>query len=437
MSGIPEHSVQSQPNAQSGVSEIQKSILQRNIVCVEQRPASQPKEMNRTAGRRLPALQFALLLSLVALATARPPTEDDSDGAILPPDADNVEIHQVEFVNGVMQEDHPVIMYKEDFVTEDFDPAKNATSPGHHKKHRRTHHRHAEPQPENEGEKILFDVLPDKPIVLKDDLEAAPVSNLEATQLVTPVKEQLLRKLPKKYHSRQRRSPQWNGIVSGYSYSSHLPLQTLYYIPRLAVSGKKPNLQGGNRGSQTNKIVNEEVPVPDDLPIRLDLEHDSNPANADFSQFNKPRPTRPSNSVVSGGGRDGPLSGGSNAFPRPENRPATNRPPQSQAPTTAPKVTNCVWAIVNCCDNGSKKIRYSCFESFGCHGAFWGINPCADEGVLDDTLQFPQELEHQAGSNCQRASKYCCSLRNIASLYDCYQKQGCNDSLSDIISGCS
>ncbi|XP_020799423.1 uncharacterized protein LOC110177175 isoform X2 [Drosophila serrata] len=212
--------------------------------------------MNRIAGRRLPVLQFALLLSLVALGATRPPTEDDSDVALLPPDADNVEIHQVELVNGVMQEDHPVIMYKEDFVTEDFDPSKNATSPGHHKKHRRTHHHHAEPQPENEGEKILFDVLPDKPIVLKDDLEAVPVSNLEATQLVTPVKEQWLRKLPKKYHSRQRRSPQWNGLITGYSYNSHLPLQTLYYFPRLPVPGKKPNLQGGNRGSQSNRIPN-------------------------------------------------------------------------------------------------------------------------------------------------------------------------------------
>lgn len=48
--------------------------------------------MNRIAGRRLPALQFALLLSLVALAVARPPSEDDSDLALLPPDADNVEV---------------------------------------------------------------------------------------------------------------------------------------------------------------------------------------------------------------------------------------------------------------------------------------------------------------------------------------------------------
>lgn len=53
----------------------------------------------------------------------------------------------------------------------------------------------------------------------------------------------------------------------------------------------------------------------------------------------------------------------------------------TSAPTkqTTPKLSKCVWAIVNCCSQGSTKIRYSCFEEFGCHGAFWGVNPCAEE----------------------------------------------------------
>lgn len=68
----------------------------------------------------------------------------------------------------------------------------------------------------------------------------------------------------------------------------------------LAVSGKKPTLQGANPDLATNRVQNPDIPVPDEIGTRLDLIHNSNPEDADFSQFEQPRPTRPS-----GGGRGG------------------------------------------------------------------------------------------------------------------------------------
>lgn len=70
----------------------------QSLLAANCRPASQPKEMNRTSlssgstSRRLPALLFVLLLCLVARTNGRPSQEDESDLAIIPPDADNVEV---------------------------------------------------------------------------------------------------------------------------------------------------------------------------------------------------------------------------------------------------------------------------------------------------------------------------------------------------------
>ncbi|KAI8046459.1 hypothetical protein M5D96_002669 [Drosophila gunungcola] len=400
-----------------------------------QQPASKPTEMNRTS-RRLPALLFGLLVCLVAQTAGRPSTEDVSDMAIIPPDADNVEIHQVKFVNGVMQEDHPVIMYKEDFVSEDYDPTKNETSSGRYKKHKRTHHHRAETQLENEGERILFDVLPDKPIVLSDDLKTLPVSKMEAAQLAEPIK---LGKLPK--------NP--------------------------PVSNKKPKLteKKNRRYKPTNYLKPDQSDGqnPDDVNTRgeFDLIHDSDPKNADHSVYNQSTTSKtPLFSIMDSA--PAPNFGSSAGAPAPTQRPGAR--PANPPPTSAPKVSNCVWAILNCCSSDSEKIRYNCFEEFNCHGAFWDINPCADREIRDadlvplagfsppgfapppasasrpiarrpsfreDSIRFPQEIGYQAGSNCQRASKYCCGLRNYGSQYDCFQHYDCHESLAAIISSCS
>ncbi|KRK02978.1 uncharacterized protein Dyak_GE25698, isoform C [Drosophila yakuba] len=462
-----------------------------------ERPASQPKEMNRTSlsggrtSRRLPALLFVLLLCLVARTTGRPSTEDEGDLAIIPPDADNVEIHKVKIVNGVMQEDHPVIMYKEDFVSEDYDPTKPDPSPSHHKKHKRTRHHHAKQVTERKEDQILFDILPDKPIVLEEDLKALPPSKVEAAQLAEPIKEEWLAKYPKKYHSRQRREvPRNYEKVFDYHYGTvrwEPPLTYSHF--RVSVKGKEPHLVGPpNRKNQGQQ----NIPTPDSVNSRLDLFHNSNPADADNSVFNGSSTTTRSPFQVNDSDfvTSSPLAPSVQEAPEvpsfPSWRPANSlpRPPPTRTPVVGlptlrpnsrpvppsvgaegePKVSKCVWAIVNCCTGESKKVRYNCFEEFGCHGAFWDINPCADEGVKQaelvplagfsppvftppvpgrrpssrkDAFQFPQDIGYQENSKCQRASKLCCSQRNIGSQYDCFHHHGCSESISTIISTCS
>ncbi|KPU79728.1 uncharacterized protein Dana_GF17997, isoform C [Drosophila ananassae] len=445
--------------------------------------------MNRSA---LPcgSIFLALLLCVSAvgvLAEGLPAAEDDSDLAIIPPDADNVEIHEVKMVDGVFQEDHPVIMYKEDFVTED----KVANTGAHHKKHHKTH-RHAEPA-KSEEKKIYFDILPDEPIVLNSDLKTGPVSNQDAIQLVKPVKEEWLMKYPKKYqsHSRQRRQAYLPSLYYHSPYAQN-NIPPIYYVSRLPVAGKKPTYLGKNPN-----WPKKEDRQPVSVGSRDDfLFHNSDPSQADFSVFDQARPTTPSSSAPPRGNSNSINDGEPPSRPsRPSSPWITSAPPGSpqlstvrpvvglptlrptvqQPPTSGPKVTSCVWAIVNCCTSGSRKIRYSCFEEFGCNGAFWDINPCADQSVLDaegileeafplaasasfpssasasatrpaaparpscrqDTLQYPKEYDYQAGSKCHRASQLCCSLRNLASTYDCFQYHGCDQSLSNIISGCS
>ncbi|XP_050744346.1 uncharacterized protein LOC108031607 isoform X4 [Drosophila biarmipes] len=315
--------------------------------------------MNRTAlstgstSRRLPALLFVLLLALVAQTSGRPSSEDDL--AIIPPDADNVEIHKVKFVNGVMQKDHPVIMYKEDFVSEDYDPTKNESSPVRHKKHKRTHHHREEPQQENDGDQILFDILPDKPIVLEEDLKAPLVNPIEVAELAEPVKKEAAGKHPKKYHSRQRRQaylPTYpNEYVLQYYYSTPQKqnVPALIYFKRYQVQGKKPNLKGPpNRLDQTSVVVENR----DDL--------------VPLGGFSPP------------------------GFAQPESRPAP-------APASRPR------------------------------------RPSS----RTDGFHFPQDFGYQENSICQRASKICCSQRNIGSQYECFHHHGCNENISTIISTCS
>ncbi|XP_052859188.1 uncharacterized protein LOC128266589 isoform X5 [Drosophila gunungcola] len=376
-----------------------------------QQPASKPTEMNRTS-RRLPALLFGLLVCLVAQTAGRPSTEDVSDMAIIPPDADNVEIHQVKFVNGVMQEDHPVIMYKEDFVSEDYvDPTKNETSSGRYKKHKRTHHHRAETQLENEGERILFDVLPDKPIVLSDDLKTLPVSKMEAAQLAEPIK---LGKLPKKYHSRQRRDlhNKHQKVIPVYLYNFY-PVEKNFLTYRPPVSNKKPKLteKKNRRYKPTNYLKPDQSDGqnPDDVNTRgeFDLIHDSDPKNADHSVYNQSTTSKtPLFSIMDSAPVGGPIFG-------------------VQVPDND--------------DRGADLVPLAGFSPPGfAPPPASASRPIARRpSFREDSIRFPQEIGYQAGSNCQRASKYCCGLRNYGSQYDCFQHYDCHESLAAIISSCS
>ncbi|XP_023171363.1 uncharacterized protein LOC111599808 isoform X1 [Drosophila hydei] len=386
--------------------------------------------MNRTTQTKVcQALSVLLLLTLslcVDHTASRPSTENEGGASTLPPGADNIEIHHVSVVNGVNHEDHPVIMYKEDFVNEDYDPTKNETKPSYprlykHTQRTRHHHGQAAAQPALVEEKILFDVLPETPLILSD----ADNTKLE------PKKEATLHKYPKKYHSRHRRHA-YNQLYRNDLYAAqqplyyrpvpaphYLPIQPLQQYQRYPTIGKPPKYQG--------KLVFWQTVAPPKNPDSLDnrgsfddqnsLFHNSNPDDADFSVFDQPRPEEPvavppsiDNSYWGNSWRaeeepELPPVWGSSQGRRPNNGPAripttqapawsqtTSRPvvqrttPRRQsgvtsAPTkqTTPKLSKCVWAIVNCCSQGSTKIRYSCFEEFGCHGAFWGVNPCAEE----------------------------------------------------------
>jgi len=82
-----------------------------------------------------------------------------------------------------------------------------------------------EPQQENDGDPILFDILPDKPIVLEEDLKAPLVTSIEVAELAGPVKKEAIAKHPKKYHSRQRRQTYGQ-------YQNELVLQYYYAKPQ-------------------------------------------------------------------------------------------------------------------------------------------------------------------------------------------------------------
>ncbi|XP_051863102.1 uncharacterized protein LOC117573894 isoform X7 [Drosophila albomicans] len=290
------------------------------------------KDMNetrRTIGSlALPALLLTLLLLFVSQTECRAAgeSENESDIASLPPDVDNVELHRVKLVNGVMTEDHPFVMYKEDFVNEDYDPTQSETKAKPTRKYKQL------------KRMVRFDVLPETPIFV-DGADDFGADNFEAGSLLEPSKQETLQKYPKKYHSRQRRQAYYN-----FSRNNHdvQPSQNRGDSVSNSLSFGHPNLNPRN-------------PVEDKEP--------KNHGNRLLMQ-----PPR--------------------REPSPQRRPATNRPTTS-APAASrrntPRVSSCVWAIVNCCSQGNSEIHYNCFEEFDCHGAFWGVNPCADN-VRDGTI---------------------------------------------------
>ncbi|XP_058983053.1 uncharacterized protein LOC131804330 [Musca domestica] len=408
---------------------------------------------------------FALLL-LIAInapwAECRPSSDEDE---WLPQhfsvdeqfkDVDNLEIHHVKYVDGKMEEEHPIIMYKEDFVDEDYVPTKNTTKRQRKYKditHRRRHR--TTPSPDVESEKIYFDFLPETPLLIEDEngnvrSRKTQFKLLPASQEVkdgdenSATKDKLLKR-PKKYHRRIRRdlaaarasaddhvvrskrnpffrhqAPQNNADVQQ-------QVQTHYVYVKHAVPGKKhnaldipvPKMEFGVRiaADENDRVIFSSGPRtttrPTPRPTRRPQEsifRDPRPENFDFSFMNpqspptteavplfnrRPMATRPPESIF----RD----------PRPENfdfsfldnrgqsavsqqatnvRTTTVAPPAAAPPATEPAgISQCVWAIVNCCSNRNSEIRYSCFEQNGCHGAFWGLNPCA-EPLRDNFVSF-------------------------------------------------
>ncbi|XP_037811214.1 uncharacterized protein LOC119603295 isoform X2 [Lucilia sericata] len=365
------------------------------------------------------SLLFLLILLVGGIAhqTAARPSHDED----LPPgfnvneefrDVDNLEIHRVKVVDGVAQEDHPIIIYKEDLVNEDYVPPKNETKAEKHKRrykdiaHRRRHSRQnmTDVVIEEKPEKMLFDIIPEKPLIVPEDMEKHRKSHMKLVPLIddfsvlkdmeteeTPAKEEL-HKRPKKFHRRVRRSTNGEHIVRKRNpYFRHLPkvsgevpTQVQYIYVKHAVPGKKHNgLDIPVAGPKPT--TNAKVPISFDNRVAAD--------ENDRVIFASGRPTqrptsRPAESIF----RD----------PRPENFDFSfmNQGQQTQqqtsvarAPTASPQpaseagISQCVWAIVNCCSSRNSEIRYSCFEQNGCYGAFWGLNPCADN-VRDTFINY-------------------------------------------------
>lgn len=72
---------------------------------------------------------------------------------------------------------------------------------------------------------------------------------------------------------------------------------------------------------------------------------------------------------------------------RTQSTPQPPPPPTPQA-FSAPSNTGlsrCVWGIVNCCSRRNAAVRYACFEKLGCQGAFWDVNPCRND-ILDAAI---------------------------------------------------
>ncbi|XP_004531036.1 uncharacterized protein LOC101459410 isoform X2 [Ceratitis capitata] len=226
-------------------------------------------------------LACALLLIVVnATPVNAHPKETESGDVIVPldealplseeyDDVDNIEFHQAKLVDGVLQEEHPVIMYKEDFVSEDFVPKKNRTH--RLRKHRDPAHRRRRlnEQAETEKyhplqpEKIYFDILSSAPIVTSDEsksasskahVEVISLAEADSPKMVEGEDEvkRVLNKRPKKYHHRRQRreadesiyhrehlvqkrhqNPYYrvSGVNSIYRVPVYQPIPNQYYLP--------------------------------------------------------------------------------------------------------------------------------------------------------------------------------------------------------------
>lgn len=78
-------------------------------------------------------------------------------------------------------------------------------------------------------EKIVFDVLPESPLILGDDDSVA--DKYEVAQLVQPLQQESPQKYPKKYHSRQRRQADNPYVRKSYKSDFYGKAPAPYYLP--------------------------------------------------------------------------------------------------------------------------------------------------------------------------------------------------------------
>ncbi|XP_036322798.1 uncharacterized protein LOC118736844 isoform X1 [Rhagoletis pomonella] len=389
-------------------------------------------------------LACALLLIVVPVNSRPKETESDvvvpvEDGLPLSEeygDADNIEFHQAKMVNGILKEDHPVIMYKEDFVSEDFVPKKNNThrqrkhkDPAHRRR-RIGDHLSAEKYHPLEPEKIYFDILSPSPLVTSDESKAASsklhvevISLADADSKMVQSEDEVkrvLHKRPKKFHHRRQRRD-----ADTISQTEHILRKRNPYYSFRKVSTNANSISGpahiANYYLPSYPPVKrfEKHPVPGDYfngPVNV-IQFASRfggPSNTDRVIWRDYTPTRnPNQRLNITIGAPAPL------FPKrtsPSPLPAVTAGPPSrttaqpsfanegsvhhsvitdapaQYPTAAPpkppsSSSACVWAIASCCSPNDRTVRYSCFERYGCNLVFFDLNPCADN-IRDNIIGY-------------------------------------------------
>lgn len=306
---------------------------------------------------------------------------------------------------------HPEITYKEDYVNEDYkDPVKHSVKsdiPITAESYKRL-----------KPEKIYFDVLPKKPVIVIENLPKISKSRLKGIPLSEDVTDKQSNKLSDNktnnksdeiLYPRKKRSTQTipdnpyfqNMLMPCSNCGGANGARVQYIFVNRPVPGKKHNALD----------IPVRAPPSTDMPISFDsrIAADENDRvifsggsratqrpvatrRPPESIFRNPNPGNFDFSFMNPGMQDTQLT-------RPMGSPAANAPrittmrplaPPSAAPSPTPGkrgISQCVWAIVNCCSNGDSEIRYSCFEQNGCYGAFWDLNPCA-ESVRDNIITY-------------------------------------------------
>uniref|UniRef100_A0A1A9V4Z2 Uncharacterized protein n=1 Tax=Glossina austeni TaxID=7395 RepID=A0A1A9V4Z2_GLOAU len=310
---------------------------------------------------------------------------------------------------------HPEITYKEDYVNEDYkDPVKHSVKSDMPIT--------AESYKRLKPEKIYFDVLPKKPVIVIENLPKISKSRLKVIPFSEDVTDKQSNKLShnksdeilylrKKRGTQTILDNQQNVLqaLNPYFQNVLMPcrncggvngIRAQYIFVNRPVPGKKHNALD----------IPVRAPPPTDMPIGFDsriaadendrvifsggsratqrpvatrrppesIFRDPNPGNFDFSFMN------PGNQDTQ---LTRPMAPPANA-PRITSMRPLVPPSAAPSPTLGNRgISQCVWAIVNCCSNGDSEIRYSCFEQNGCYGAFWDLNPCA-ETVRDNIITY-------------------------------------------------
>lgn len=453
---------------------------------------------------------LVLFVLLMSQASCRPSDNDNThnnanrDDALTYIDNDYIDPDDIEWKNFATAVEttpkvHPIIFYKEDIVSEDYDPSKDEndkmtqkqkkTKPHHRRKYKEItrHHRHRNHTEETyryiKPEKVYFDIDPiehshdsTKEVSNEDDnkfndedihvevlslLDDVKVNRDPALDGDSPSKD-LLDKKPKKYnrryrrylekekgvdltsqslHFRHKRNPYYRSGSSHHSHNQVLPLQDLkhllpYYYsqPNYPVKMPVKATKYTNAYSPSGGTVfcgnNCKVNVPTSDPVSTDNRvGEDEPFDADRPVWGSdnsitrttsttlpPRRTHPP--VIQAADESYvPPTTSRPRFPAtmPTLPPRRTHPPVIQAAdesfmrttTARPRIPNnvipvessapasksisqCIWAISSCC-NSSQKIRYQCFERLGCYGAFWGLNPCADNDFHDSAIRAADE----------------------------------------------